>query len=188
MARYPPRDRASDGSAAARSLKRYNDRIMNARSPAQELDHVLRGDTSGELLDPQTHARQYSYVRKAHETELIEDYVELIADLIDAKGEARAVELAQRMGVTQATVGKMIRRMTEAGLVTSQPYRSIFLTDAGHEMARASRERHIIVLRFLRALGVSPDTARQDAEGVEHHVSNETIEIMRRFADDRDPE
>lgn len=161
---------------------------MNARSPAQELDHVLRGDTSGELLDPQTHARQYSYVRKAHETELIEDYVELIADLIDAKGEARAVELAQRMGVTQATVGKMIRRMTETGLVTSQPYRSIFLTEAGHDMARASRERHIVVLRFLRALGVSADTARQDAEGVEHHVSDETIEIMRRFADKHDPD
>ncbi|RJS94273.1 manganese-binding transcriptional regulator MntR [Salinisphaera sp. Q1T1-3] len=151
---------------------------------ARKLDHVLSGDRSGELLDPETHARQYSTVRKAHETELIEDYVELIGDLIDAKGEARAVEIAQRMGVTQATVGKMIRRMTESGLVTSQPYRSIFLTEAGREMARVSRERHIVVLRFLSALGVSDDTARQDAEGMEHHVSDETIEIMRRFAED----
>lgn len=156
---------------------------MSVHQPASHLDHVLRSDTSGELLDPQTHARQYSHVRKAHETELVEDYVELIADLIDAKGEARAVELAQRMGVTQATVGKMIRRMTEAGLVTSEPYRSIFLTDAGKRMARDSRDRHIVVLRFLRALGVSEATARADAEGVEHHVSNETIGIMRRFAD-----
>lgn len=161
---------------------------MSARSPVNELDHVLREDTSGELLDPQIHARQYSYVRKAHETELIEDYVELIADLIDTKGEARAVELAQRMGVTQATVGKMIRRMTDAGLVTSQPYRSIFLTADGEQMARESRERHIVVLRFLRALGVSEATARQDAEGVEHHVSVETIDIMRRFAEDQAPD
>lgn len=161
---------------------------MSAHSPANELDHVLREDTSGELLDPQIHARQYSYVRKAHETELIEDYVELIADLIDTKGEARAVELAQRMGVTQATVGKMIRRMTDAGLVTSQPYRSIFLTADGEQMARESRERHIVVLRFLRALGVSEATARQDAEGVEHHVSVETIDIMRRFAEDQAPD
>lgn len=159
---------------------------MNTRPTTQELDHVLRGDTSGELLDPQIHARQYSYVRKAHETELIEDYVELIADLIDTKGEARAVELAQRMGVTQATVGKMIRRMTEAGLVTSQPYRSIFLTEDGEAMARASRERHIVVLRFFRALGVSEATARRDAEGVEHHVSDETIKLMRQFADIRE--
>ncbi len=156
---------------------------MTAEQQSTGLDHVLRNDATGELLDPKAHARQYSYVRKAHETELVEDYVELIADLIDAKGEARAVELAQRMGVTQATVGKMIRRMTDTGLVTSEPYRSIFLTDAGKRMADASRQRHIVVLRFLRALGVSEVTARQDAEGVEHHVSSETIEIMRRFAD-----
>lgn len=151
--------------------------------PVRQLDHVLRADRSGELLDPETHARQYGTVRKAHETELIEDYVELIGDLIDAKGEARAVEIAQRMGVTQATVGKMIRRMTDAGLVTSQPYRSIFLTEAGRKMARISRERHIVVLRFLRALGVDEDTARQDAEGMEHHVSDATMDIMRGFAE-----
>ena len=63
---------------------------MSAHEPLQNLDHVLRGDTSGELLHPEDHARQYSHVRKAHETELVEDYVEIIADLIDAKGEARA--------------------------------------------------------------------------------------------------
>ena len=147
----------------------------------QPLSHVQHG--SGELLDPATHARQYSGVRKAHETELIEDYVELIGDLIEAKGEARAVELAQRMGVTQATVGKMIRRMTEAGYVTSEPYRSIFLTAAGRQMAQESRRRHLVVLRFFRALGVSETTARQDAEGVEHHVSEETLAIMRAFAE-----
>jgi len=147
----------------------------------QPLAHVQHG--SGELLDPATHARQYSSVRKAHETELIEDYVELIGDLIEAKGEARAVELAQRMGVTQATVGKMIRRMTAAGYVTSEPYRSIFLTAAGRQMATESRRRHLVVLRFFRALGVSETTAREDAEGVEHHVSEETLAIMRNFAE-----
>lgn len=159
---------------------------MKTDSISSEFDHILRTDTSGELLDPHTHARQYSQVRKAHETELFEDYVELIADLIDTKGEARAVELAQRMGVTQATVGKMVRRMSECGLVITQPYRSIFLTTAGQDMARRSRERHIIVLRFLRALGVDEDTARQDAEGIEHHVSHQTLELMRHFADNHE--
>jgi|SRR5699024_5556514 len=154
---------------------------MSAESNKDSLDHIQHG--SGELLDPEIHARQYSNVRKAHETELIEDYVELIADLITAKGEARAVELAQRMGVTQATVGKMIRRLTDAGLVLTEPYRSIFLTDAGQRMAQASRRRHLVVLQFLRALGVSESIARQDAEGVEHHVSEETLEAMRRFTE-----
>lgn len=159
---------------------------MKSDSVSSEFDHILCTDNPGELLDPHTHARQYSQVRKAHETELLEDYVELIADLIDTKGEARAVELAQRMGVTQATVGKMIRRLNECGLVNSQPYRAIFLTSAGQDMARRSRERHVVVLRFLRALGVDKATARQDAEGIEHHVSNQTLELMRRFTHDHE--
>lgn len=147
------------------------------------LSHVASAEHPDQMLSPEDHARQHAHVRKAHETELIEDYVELIADLIDAKGEARAVELAQRMDVTQATVGKMIRRLGERGLVSSQPYRAIFLTDDGRAMAAASRERHQVVLRFLRAIGVSEDIARQDAEGIEHHVSDETLAMMRRTAD-----
>jgi DtxR family manganese transport transcriptional regulator len=150
----------------------------------KDLEHVTSSEHPDEMLPPDVHARQHKHVRKAHETELVEDYVELIADLIDAKGEARAVELAQRMGVTQATVGKMIRRLDERGLVTSEPYRSIFLTEAGRRMAETSRARHITVLRFLRALGISETTARQDAEGIEHHVSDETLTAMRRVAED----
>lgn len=149
----------------------------------KDLEHVTSSEHPDEMLAPDVHARQHVHVRKAHETELVEDYVELIADLIDAKGEARAVELAQRMGVTQATVGKMIRRLDERGLVTSEPYRSIFLTDAGRRMAEASRSRHITVLRFLRALGISETTARHDAEGIEHHVSSETLAAMQRIVD-----
>lgn len=128
-----------------------------------------------------THARQHASVREAHETELIEDYVELIADLIDHDGAARAVEIARRMGVRQATVAKMVRRLAEHELVVTEPYRPIFLTGAGRRMAERSRERHAIVLRFLRHLGVSDETARIDAEGIEHHVSEETLELMRRY-------
>jgi DtxR family manganese transport transcriptional regulator len=157
---------------------------MAAKRKYGRLEHVASPDRPDEMLAPEAHARQHAHVREAHKTELIEDYVELIADLIDAKGEARSVELAQRMGVTQATVGKMIRRLQERGLVTSEPYRSLFLTDAGRRMAEASRRRHIIVLRFLRALGISENAARQDAEGIEHHVSDEALAAMQRFVDE----
>lgn len=137
---------------------------------------------SGDALPPvKQHARQYETVRVAHETELIEDYVELIGDLIAHRGEARAADIASRMGVSQATVSKMIRRLNELGLVTSQPYRSLFLTTAGKDMARISRARHDIVLNFLRALGVDDTTARIDAEGMEHHVSDETLDVMQAF-------
>lgn len=125
-------------------------------------------------------ARQHASVRHAHETELIEDYVELIADLVDFEGGARAVELAQRFGVTQATVAKMLRRLSDQGLVVREPYRAIHLTAAGRALAENSRQRHALVLSFLQALGVSEETARHDAEGIEHHVSRETLEAMRR--------
>ena len=127
------------------------------------------------------HARQHAGVRRAHESELMEDYVELIHDLIEQSGEARAVEIARRMGVRQATVTRMVGRLVEHGLAESAPYRSIFLTAAGRRLAEASRVRHTTVLRFLRALGVSDATARMDAEGMEHHVSEETLAAMRRF-------
>lgn len=137
----------------------------------------------GGMPSAEAQARQHTSVREAHETELIEDYIELIADLVDVEGEARAVEVARRLGVRQATVAKMVRRLEERGLVATAPYRPIHLTEAGRTMAESSRRRHAVVLGFLRAMGVSEATARIDAEGIEHHVSDETLELMRRFAE-----
>ncbi|HMA98581.1 MAG TPA: manganese-binding transcriptional regulator MntR [Wenzhouxiangella sp.] len=142
-------------------------------------------DRSDRLPPPEQHARQYEAVRNAHETELIEDYVELIGDLLQHNGEARATDVAARMGVSQATVARMVKRLNDLGYVSNEPYRSLFLTDEGRKMAEWSRQRHAIVLRFLRALGVDDATARIDAEGVEHHVSEETLEMMQRFSDEQ---
>ena len=153
---------------------------MPQRSP---LAHVSSPARPGQMLPVEAHARQHARVRKAHETELVEDYVELIADLIDAKGEARAVEIARRMDVRQATVAKMIHRLRDHGLVLNEPYRAIFLTEDGRRMAESSRHRHAVVLHFLRWLGVSEDTALQDAEGLEHHVSDETLAKMQAVID-----
>lgn len=150
-------------------------------SPRHRPGPVSTENRPDEMLPAATHARQHATVRQVHETELIEDYVELIADLIDATGQARAAEVARRMDVRQATVAKMIGRLNERGLVTSEPYRPLHLTDEGRRMAERSRERHAVVLRFLLALGVSEDTARIDAEGIEHHVSDETLELMRHY-------
>ena len=135
---------------------------------------------------PHEQARQHASVRHAHETELVEDYVELIADLIDSGGEARAIDLARRFGVGQATVSKMLRRLVERGLVLREPYRAILLTEAGRALAERSRRRHALVLDFLRALGVPEAPARRDAEGIEHHVSDDTLRAMRRFVERAD--
>jgi len=126
-------------------------------------------------------AERFERVREAHQTETAEDYVELIAELIDSRGEARMVELAGRLGVTHATVNKVIGRLQRDGLVTSRPYRAIFLTDTGRALAARMRHRHRVVAAFLLALGVSDEVAELDAEGIEHHVSEETVAAFERF-------
>jgi DtxR family transcriptional regulator, manganese transport regulator len=133
------------------------------------------------LLTAEERAAQFGRTRSDHRTEIAEDYVELIADLIDGMGEARAVDLAGRLGVTNATVNNTVARLQRDGLVRSEPYRSIFLTDKGWQLARHCRRRHAIVLAFLKLLGVSDDVAAIDAEGIEHHVSAETLEAFERF-------
>lgn len=137
------------------------------------------------LVNADVHSEGFRKVREARRSELVEDYVELIDDLIAHDGEARQVEIAARLGVTQPTVAKMLKRLADDGLVVSKRYRGVFLTEAGQQMARESRERHQVVESFLIALGVDADIARQDAEGIEHHVSAQTLEAMRTFTDNK---
>lgn len=137
------------------------------------------------LEDPKKQAARFEKLREEHQTETAEDYVELIADLIEANGEARVVDLSQRFGVSHATVNKVIGRLKKEGLVNSQPYRSLFLTDVGAELAQSCKERHDIVVKFLLALGISEMTAEMDAEGIEHHVSKETLSAFKKFIDNK---
>jgi len=118
--------------------------------------------------------------REQHAHELAEDYVELIAELIATTGEARAIDLARRLAVTHVTVGRTIQRLQRQGLVTAQPYRAIFLTEAGRKLAAESRQRHETVVAFLRSLGIPEEVAQSDAEGIEHHVSQETLAAFRK--------
>lgn len=124
---------------------------------------------------------RFRRTREDHSRELAEDYVELIDELQLEKGEARAVDLAERLGVSHVTVSRTVRRLVRDGYVLAEPYRSIFLTDQGRELAAASRSRHAQVVAFLLALGVPAEVAESDAEGIEHHVSQQTLEAMRRF-------
>lgn len=120
-------------------------------------------------------------VRDDHRGELAGDYVELIADLIDERGEARGTDVAMRLGVANATVVKTLKRLQEMGLIAQEPYRAIFLTSEGWKLADDGRRRHKVVEDFLLALGVNAETARIDSEGIEHHVSAETLKAMGRF-------
>ena len=121
--------------------------------------------------------------RSDHAGETAADYVELIDDLIKSLGEARAVDLARHLGVTQVTVTNTIERLKREGLVTSKPYRSVFLTPKGKRLAAFTRRRHQLVLQFLLALGVPRGDAEIDAEGIEHHLSKKTLAAMRAFVE-----
>jgi DtxR family manganese transport transcriptional regulator len=121
--------------------------------------------------------------RQEHASEITEDYVEAIGDLIAESGEARVVELAKRFGVTHVTVNRTITRLQNGGYVHSSPYRSIFLTEKGTSLAEACKVRHKIVVAFLQHLGISEKTAKLDAEGIEHHVSPETLKAFQTFLD-----
>ena len=123
-------------------------------------------------------AAKFDRIRRAHQSEVAEDYVEMISDLIDETGEARTVDLAARFGVTSPTVNAIVRRLQRENLVETRPYRSIFLTKAGKALAESSRARHQIVRDFLVTIGVPVTVAEEDAEGVEHHVSEETLAVF----------
>ena len=123
-------------------------------------------------------AAKFDRIRRAHQSEVAEDYVEMISDLIEETGEARTVDLATRFGVTSPTVNAIVRRLQRENLVEARPYRSIFLTEAGKALAESSRARHQIVRDFLVTIGVPETIAEEDAEGVEHHVSEETLAVF----------
>lgn len=134
-----------------------------------------------QLVNVEEHVEGFRQVREAHRRELIDDYVELISDLIREVGEARQVDMAARLGVSQPTVAKMLKRLASVGLIEMIPWRGVFLTPEGEKLAQESRERHQLVENFLLMLGVSPEIARRDAEGMEHHVSEETLVKFREF-------
>lgn len=131
--------------------------------------------------DAEETGQQFRQARSQRASALVEDYVELISDLQREQGEVRVTEVARRLGVSHPTAIKAVARLKRAGLVASQPYRSIFLTEEGAAMAARVRARHLLVLDVLRALGVPEEAAKADAEGIEHHVSDETLQAFKLF-------
>jgi len=129
-------------------------------------------------------ARQFGRAREARATEVLEDYAELIDDLLREAGRARATEIARRLGVSHVTAVKAVARLEREGFAIAEPYRGITLTDAGIALAAHCRARHHLVLRLLLALGVPAEDAAADAEGIEHHVSPATLAAFRRFLDE----
>ncbi|MCO6453940.1 MAG: manganese-binding transcriptional regulator MntR [Pirellulaceae bacterium] len=117
-----------------------------------------------------------------HATETAEDYVEAVADILERDGKCRVTDLARRFAVSHVTVNRIVRRLQQEGLLVTQPYQPITLTASGKRLAARCRERHDTVYRFLLSIGIDAETAAMDAEGIEHHVSPETLRRFQELA------
>lgn len=116
-------------------------------------------------------------------TTSVEDYMEVIYELIREKGYARSVDISKYLGVKSPSVTSMLHRLHRKGLVLYERYRGITLTSKGGRLAKSVKERHLVIAKFLQILGVAEDIANSDAEGIEHHVHKTTIDRITRFVD-----
>lgn len=155
--------------------------MLKNKTISQEICDVLEGEDL--LLDEVKDNSHYSNIRNQNKSEMLEDYVEAIQDILKNKGDVKNGDLAQHFGVSQATVNKNLKRLISFKLAKSEPYRSIFLTEKGEKLATQSKQKHEIVYNFLIKLGVSKKTAENDSEGIEHHVSEETLKLMKKFSE-----
>ena len=111
-----------------------------------------------------------------------EDYLERIQELIEEKGYARVVDIASSLQVKQASVTSMVQKLGELGYLNYEKYRGLMLTEKGKQVATNIQRRHETLSRFFSLFGLDPGTQKQDIEGIEHHLSAETVEILADLA------
>ena len=131
-----------------------------------------------DIMDPGSWTVSAGSIRAAQAAasgQSMEDYLERIHELIEAKGYARPIEIAAALGIRQSSVTKMMRRLHDQGFAVYEKHRGLTLTPAGEKVAIRIRRRHKTVSEFLRIIGVDEDCLQQDTEGIEHHISSQTI-------------
>ena len=111
-----------------------------------------------------------------------EDYLERIHELFEEKGYARVVDIASSLKVKQASVTSMVQKLAEAGYLKYEKYRGLILTDKGREVARKIQNRHATLSRFFSLFGLSAETQKEDIEGIEHHLSPDTVAVLADLA------
>ena len=116
-------------------------------------------------------------------TTSVEDYMEVIYELIREKGYARSVDISKYLGVKSPSVTSMLQRLDRMGFVVYERYRGLTLTSKGERLAKSIKERHLVIAKFLQILGVAENIANSDAEGIEHHLHKVTIERITRFVE-----
>jgi len=123
--------------------------------------------------------KAFEATRTHHLQEAAEDYTELIADLNAENGSARVGEVAARLGITHVTALRTLRRLRRDGYVQDSKHSPLVLTPKGRRLAAVSKRRHEILLEFFSFIGVRASIAATDVEGIEHHISKQTLKAMQ---------
>ncbi|MEO9276648.1 MAG: iron dependent repressor, metal binding and dimerization domain protein [Nitrososphaera sp.] len=131
-------------------------------------------------------AERLESIKEAHKSTRtdftrIEDYLEVISELVELKGYANTIEISRYLNVSSPSVTKMLKKLDENGYLKYEKYRGINLTAKGNALADTVRQKHGILLEFFKLLGINHEIANQDAEGVEHHLNPQTIKQLRKF-------
>lgn len=125
--------------------------------------------------------RDANGVKREDRTTRMEDYLEVIYELIEQKGYAITVDISKYLNVSSPSVTKMVQRLDESGHLNYEKYRGISLTHEGIIVATSIRERHGLLADFFKMIGVDEDSANKDAEGIEHHLHPETLKKLEEF-------
>ena len=125
--------------------------------------------------------REANSVKKDERTDRMEDYLEVIYELVEEKGYATTVDISTYLNVSSPSVTKMVQRLDESGYLNYEKYRGIKLTAEGIRVARNIRNRHGLLAEFFKIIGVDEEIANNDAEGIEHHLHTQTIKKLEEF-------
>jgi len=125
--------------------------------------------------------RDANSAKKEDRTDRMEDYLEVIYELVEQKGYATTVDISTYLNVSSPSVTKMTQRLDETGYLKYEKYRGIRLTDEGVHIAQNIRNRHGLLAEFFKMIGVDEESANSDAEGIEHHLHPETIKRLEDF-------
>ena len=107
-----------------------------------------------------------------------EDYLERIHELIESKGNAHVAGIAQSLNVGQPSVTSMVQKLADAGYLRYEKYRALTLTDDGRAVAERIRDRHVVLASFFTLFGLDDETQARDIEGIEHHLSPDTLNTI----------
>lgn len=128
-----------------------------------------------------TSIREANRTIREDRTDRMEDYLEVIYELVLQKGYATTVDVSDNLNVSSPSVTRMMKKLHETGFIRYEKYRGMSLTDKGIEVAKAIRKRHGILAEFFKIIGVQDDIANEDAEGIEHHLHSETLKKLEDF-------